>query len=80
MKKTDIVKGGVYASGGKRRVIRKVLDVGDFPLYDSQEDRDCVKYELLHDGYDRPQMAGRIKCCTRTAFASWARERFYLTE
>ena len=75
MKKNDIVKGGVYASGGKIRKVRVVVDIGDYPLYSSQEDRDCVKYEILHDGFDRPQKSGRFGVSTRTAFAYWAKER-----
>lgn len=73
MNKSEIVIGGVYSNGKGR--IRKVADIGDYPLYTGQNDRDDVLYEIVNDGTKANKTAGRKKRQTRTSFASWAKER-----
>jgi hypothetical protein len=74
--KDEIVKGGVYVSGGKRRVIRRIIDAWKYP-YGLINEKDHVRYEILHDGLDRPQRVGRFKNSSRQAFARWAKERMF---
>lgn len=61
MKTADIKIGRSYSNGKGRT--RKVLDIGDYPLYPGQRDRNCVLYE-----YD-----GLKLHMTLVSFANWAK-------
>lgn len=68
MKKAEIVNGGVYGNGKGRT--RKIVGENDYRSHPFQSDGDCVQYMIL-------SRIGRglIRSMTRTAFASWAKER-----
>lgn len=72
MKKSEIKIGAVYTNGRGRE--RKVVDRGDYPLYPSQTDRDCILYEIVKDGSKKNLTAGKSGRMTATSFASWAKE------
>ena len=70
MKKFEIVLGGTYANRYETR-IRRVVAVGpEFVCYDSQSDRDCLRYEIVKDGSKHNGMRGAKADITRTAFAN----------
>lgn len=71
MRKEEIVVGGTYSNGkeGRRAGVRRVIGAGpQFKLYPSQEDTDCIGYEVIAG----PKVSDR---CTRTSFAAWAKAR-----
>lgn len=72
MKKTEIKIGACYINKSGR-VIRKVLDRGDYPMYDGQDDHDCILYEIVRDGTKSNSTAGKTYSMTATSFAAWAR-------
>jgi len=70
MKKSEIRVGTDYANGKK---IRKVIDIGNYPLYPGQQDRDDVKYLVVDDGTKDNRKCGIIGVMTKVSFANWAR-------
>ena len=75
MKKSEIVVGGVYSN--RKGGVRKVVDIGDHPLYSGQSDRDDVLYEFVNDWTKNNRAAGLHGVRTRSSFALWAKERVY---
>ena len=71
MKKSEIRVGTDYANGNK---IREVIDIGDYPLYPGQQDRDDVKYLVVDDGTKDNRKCGIIGVMTKVSFANWAKE------
>jgi hypothetical protein len=71
MKKSEIRVGTDYANGKK---IRKVIDIGNYPLYPGQQDRDDVKYLVVDDGTKDNRKCGIIGVMTKVSFANWAKE------
>lgn len=71
MKKSEIKIGSVYTNGRGRE--RRVVDRGDYPLYDGQLDHDCILYEVVKDGSKKNLSAGKNGRMTATSFASWAK-------
>ena len=71
MKKSEIRVGTDYANGKK---IRKVIDIGNYPLYPGQQDRDDVKYLVVDDGTKDNRKCGIIGVMTKASFANWAKE------
>lgn len=72
MKKTEIRIGGIYSNGKGR--IRKVIDMGpQYTLYDGQECKDNLRYEIIHDGTKKNRTAGEQHNMTLAAFASWSK-------
>lgn len=71
MKKSEIRVGTDYANGNK---IREVIDIGDYPLYPGQQDRDDVKYLVVDDGTKDNRKCGVIGVMTKASFANWAKK------
>lgn len=71
MKKSEIEIGAVYSNGKGR--LRKVIDRGDHPLYQGQEDRDDILYEIVNDGTKKNLTAGKQGVMTASSFANWAK-------
>ena len=71
MKKSEIRVGTDYANGKK---IRKVIDIGNYPLYPGQQDRDDVKYLVVDDGTKDNRKCGIIGVMTKASFANWAKK------
>ena len=66
MKLEEIEVGKIYTNGS---TARKVVAAGpEYVLYKKQEDRDCVRYQVVQ-GRGR----GGEHNCTRRSFASWAK-------
>lgn len=74
MRKSEITLGGVY-SNGKGRVRKVVAEGAEYVLYDSQEETDNLRYEIIHDGSKSNRTAGQQGNITRSSFASWAKEK-----
>lgn len=74
MKKSEIMVGKIYSNGKGR--IRKVIAAGaEFKLYNSQEETDNLRYEVINDGTKKNSTAGTQGNITRAAFASWAKDQ-----
>lgn len=79
MRKDEIVVGGTYSDGKKG--LRKVLAEGpQYQLYPGQVETDCILYEFLGGRtpditYGTSENGKPLMHCTRTSFASWAKER-----
>ena len=71
MKKSEIRVGADYANGKK---IREVIDIGDYPLYTGQTNRDCIKYLIVDDGTKDNRKCGVIGVMTKASFANWAKK------
>ncbi|WP_442637776.1 hypothetical protein [Rossellomorea marisflavi] len=74
MRKSEITLGGVY-SNGKGRVRKVVAEGAEYVLYDSQEETDNLRYEIIHDGSKNNRTAGQQGNITRSSFASWAKDK-----
>lgn len=71
MKKSEIEIGAVYSNGKGR--LRKVIDRGDYPIYNGQMDRDDILYEIVNDGTKGNSTAGKQGVMSAASFASWAK-------
>lgn len=74
MRKSEITLGGVY-SNGKGRIRKVVAEGAEYVLYDSQEETDNLRYEIINDGSKNNRTAGQQANITRSSFASWAKEK-----
>ena len=74
MKKSEVMVGGVY-SNGKGRVRKVIAEGPEYVLYDGQTETDNLRYEIINDGSKKNRTAGEQGNITRTAFASWAKEK-----
>lgn len=70
MKKSEIVEGCMYCSGGPRAPMRVVTGFKNGQLYPGQMDTDLVEYKTVDP---KTLVVGKSGSMTRTAFANWAK-------
>jgi hypothetical protein len=74
LKKAEIVVGGFY-SNGKGRIRKVVAEGPEYVLYEGQASTNNLRYEIINDGTKKNRTVGEQGNITRTAFATWAKER-----
>lgn len=70
MKTREIIAGKSYTNG---KQVREVLELGEFKIYDSQSDTDCVRYRVTTKGRDGKLSVNDVSQMTRNSFARWAK-------
>jgi hypothetical protein len=72
MKIQEIKLNGIYTDG--KGNVREIVSEGEFKLYSSQKETDCLRYKLVKK-FKGP---GTVNCyynATRKHFAKWAQSK-----